>query len=179
MGSTYAWQHAYVSLFYQPLATYTRTQRLVVLFSILFASMCSTSRSITLSRVCTHAPRPLTSPGRMPCESACTATALFYQFGEASSTISAESLLTRLVVGLLSSVIVFVPTTAMATILRRVRRRVDPLKLEPEQAAASTVQVTRSGSTRFLVTEDTVESLSKYDTATSPTSLAKDPSIEV
>jgi hypothetical protein len=35
-------QHAYVSLFFRPLLTYTRTQRLTVVFSVLFASMCGT-----------------------------------------------------------------------------------------------------------------------------------------
>lgn len=49
--------------------------------------------------------------------------ALFYQFGNDES-LSPESLLARLVVGLLTSLIVFVPTTAVGVLFRRVRRRI-------------------------------------------------------
>jgi hypothetical protein len=48
--------------------------------------------------------------------------ALFYQFGN-DATLSPESLLVRLLVGVLTSLIVFVPTTAVGVLFRRVRRR--------------------------------------------------------
>jgi hypothetical protein len=36
-------QHTYVAVFFKPLESYTRTQRLTVLFSNLFVSMCGAS----------------------------------------------------------------------------------------------------------------------------------------
>jgi len=81
--------HAYASLFFRPLLAYTRTQRLTVVFSVLFASMC--------------------------------ANALFYQFGEQPD--AALGVVVRLVAGVLSSVVVFVPTTLIGMLFRRVKER--------------------------------------------------------
>ena len=50
--------------------------------------------------------------------------ALFYQFED--NDISIDSLARRLVIGLMSSLIVFVPTTAIAMLFRRIRPRVPP-----------------------------------------------------
>ena len=51
------------------------------------------------------------------------ANALFYQFGADSEALSVLSIATRLVVGVLSSLIVFVPTTIISFIFRRVKHR--------------------------------------------------------
>ena len=54
------------------------------------------------------------------------ANALFYQFGENESFFDVNTLLTRFVAAILSSLIVFVPTTIMGTIFRHTRPRYEP-----------------------------------------------------
>jgi len=49
--------------------------------------------------------------------------ALFYQFDDAPQ-VTVDSIARRVVIGLLTSLIVFVPTTTLSIIFRRVRRRV-------------------------------------------------------
>ena len=61
--------------------------------------------------------------GRRP-----SANALFYQFGDNNTQLSALSVAARLIVGVLSSLIVFVPTTLLSFLFRRVRRRHDTLR---------------------------------------------------
>ena len=51
-----------------------------------------------------------------------TVNALFYQFGN-DSGLSVISVATRLIVGTLSSLVVFVPTTLISFLFKRVRRR--------------------------------------------------------
>jgi len=53
-----------------------------------------------------------------------SANALFYQFGEENARLSViESLATRLIVGVLSSLVVFVPTTIIGILFKHTRPR--------------------------------------------------------
>jgi hypothetical protein len=99
--------HTYVAVFFKPLESYTRTQRLTVLFSNLFVSMC--------------------------------VNALFYQFGQDYSSLSAELVATRFIVGVLTSLIVTVPTFLASSLFRRVRAR-GFLGLTYEQITADDLQ---------------------------------------
>ena len=49
--------------------------------------------------------------------------ALFYQFQSDSSILSVETVGTKLIIGSLSALIVYIPTTLIGYLFRRVRRR--------------------------------------------------------
>lgn len=136
-------QHAYVTMFYTPLDNYKRTARLTVTFSILFMSLCSTciwdscsvvgrwkgnhprSRHRCLDAAPNTLPFPLsrsTRPDLSVSALAAAVNALFYQFGNAD-TFSIITIALRFLVGVLSSVIVYIPTTFLALLFRRIRRR--------------------------------------------------------
>jgi hypothetical protein len=71
-----------------------------------------------------------------PCASV---NALFYQFGQDYSSLSAELVATRFIVGVLTSLIVTVPTFLASSLFRRVRAR-GFLGLTYEQITADDLQ---------------------------------------
>jgi len=112
-------------MFFKPIRGYTRFQRITVTFSILFGSMCGTTgqarRRPRFARVAApHCARSFANVDR----AGTAANALFYQFGDESSRLSViESLATRLIVGVLSSLVVFVPTTIIGILFKHTRPR--------------------------------------------------------
>jgi len=109
-------------VFFKPIRGYTRFQRITVTFSILFGSMCGTGgrAQCRVTRQCCNCSLPAFDINCL----GVSANALFYQFGEENARLSViESLATRLIVGVLSSLVVFVPTTIIGILFKHTRPR--------------------------------------------------------
>ena len=69
-----------------------------------------------------------------------TVNALFYQFDEAS-IVSIDSISRRIIVGLITSLLVFIPTTVLSFLFRRVQRRSAVFRESTPAEASSNIKL--------------------------------------